>query len=251
MAGLGSRVSARGAVWTSVRTAVVGDLLAAALAELGAGPLRVVDAGGGTGGFAVPLAAAGHDVTVVDPSPDAMAALRRRAEERGVTGAIKAVQGDLAGLLEVVAPGSADVVLCHNVLEVVDDADSALTAVCAALRPGGLASVLVLGRGAAVLSRALAGRFTEAAVLMAGTQPPCGPRRYDAPTLHAALLGAGLHPERTHGIRVFSDLVPGALLDADPGATEALLALERAASERPEYLALAAGLHVLARPHAG
>ncbi|HEV7209891.1 MAG TPA: methyltransferase domain-containing protein [Mycobacteriales bacterium] len=245
MAGLGSRVSPAG--WTSVRTAVVGDLLAAALAELSAGPLRVVDAGGGTGGFAVPLAAAGHHVTVVDPSPDAMAALRRRAEERGVTGAIEAVQGDLAGLLEVVAPGSADVVLCHNVLEVVDDAATALAAIRAALRPGGLVSVLVVGRGAAVLSRALAGRFAEAATLLAGGQSTPGPRRYDVPTLHTALLAAGLRPERTHGIRVFSDLVPGALLDADPGATEALLALERAASERPEYVALAAQLHVLAR----
>ena len=36
-------------------------------------PLRVLDLGGGTGGTAVPLAAAGHDVTVVDPSPDALA----------------------------------------------------------------------------------------------------------------------------------------------------------------------------------
>ena len=46
-------------------------------AELGRS-LRVLDLGGGTGGTAVPLAVAGHDVTVVDPSPDALASLRRR-----------------------------------------------------------------------------------------------------------------------------------------------------------------------------
>ena len=45
---------------------------------------RIVDVGGGTGGFAVRLAQLGHRVTVVDPSPDALAALDRRAREVGV-----------------------------------------------------------------------------------------------------------------------------------------------------------------------
>ena len=40
------------------------------------GPLDVLDVGGGTGGDAVRLAALGHRVTVVDPSPDALASLR-------------------------------------------------------------------------------------------------------------------------------------------------------------------------------
>ena len=65
----------------SVRTAVVWEVLSAVLSEAdpdGRG-LDVVDAGGGTGGFAVPLARAGHRVTVVDPSPDSLAALVRRA----------------------------------------------------------------------------------------------------------------------------------------------------------------------------
>ena len=57
-------------------------------------PLRVLDLGGGTGGTAVPLAAAGHDVTVVDPSPDALASLARRAAETGTSPRIHPVQGD-------------------------------------------------------------------------------------------------------------------------------------------------------------
>src|SRR3712207_9342621 len=76
---------------TDVRTAVVWDALDVLVAELvtatGRPALDVVDLGGGTGGFAVPLAGLGHRVTVVDPSPDALAALQRRAtrsEERRV-----------------------------------------------------------------------------------------------------------------------------------------------------------------------
>src|SRR3712207_7602612 len=49
----------------------------------GGTPLRVLDVGGGSGMFAVPLARLGHDVTVVDPSADALATLRRRADTAG------------------------------------------------------------------------------------------------------------------------------------------------------------------------
>src|SRR4051794_18147563 len=131
---------------TTVRTAVVWDVLREALGRFdgGAGsgttPLRVVDAGGGSGGFAVPLAELGHDVTVVDPSPDSLAALERRAAETGTAARITAVQGDVAGLAEVVPAASVDLVLCHSVLELVDDPVAALQAVAHALRPGGVAS---------------------------------------------------------------------------------------------------------------
>jgi SAM-dependent methyltransferase len=244
--------------WSSLRTTVVGELLGEAIAGMGAGPLRIIDAGGGTGGFAVPLAAAGHHVTVVDPSPDAMAALRRRAGERALSGNVTAVQGDLAGLLEVVEPGTADVVLCHNVLELVDDPAAALRAVHDALRPGGVVSLLVPGRGGAVLARTLVGRLSEArdildhrvthrsAVDAAGAAAG-GAAGFTPSEVETLIVASGLDVETTHAIRVFSDHVPASVLDSDPDAMEALLELERAVAARPEYLAIASQLHVLAR----
>jgi ubiquinone/menaquinone biosynthesis C-methylase UbiE len=104
----------------SARTAVIWAVLRAELDRAGR-PLRVVDVGGGTGGFAAPLAEAGHHVTVVDPSPDALASAARRAADAGLSGRITAVQGDADGLGDLVEPGSVDLVLCHAVLEVVDD----------------------------------------------------------------------------------------------------------------------------------
>jgi S-adenosylmethionine-dependent methyltransferase len=44
--------------------------------------LTVPDVGGGTGGFAVPLAQGGHNVTVVDASPDALASFEYAAAAR-------------------------------------------------------------------------------------------------------------------------------------------------------------------------
>ena len=66
------------------------------------GTRDVLDIGGGTGGLAVRVGALGHRVTVVDPSPDALAALDRRAREHDV--AVTGRQGDLSSLLDVVGP---------------------------------------------------------------------------------------------------------------------------------------------------
>ncbi|PWU61944.1 SAM-dependent methyltransferase, partial [Micromonospora globispora] len=63
------------------RTAVIWAVLRDELARRTGERLTVLDIGGGTGGFAVPLAEAGHWVTVVDASPDALAALTRRAAD--------------------------------------------------------------------------------------------------------------------------------------------------------------------------
>jgi 2-polyprenyl-3-methyl-5-hydroxy-6-metoxy-1,4-benzoquinol methylase len=215
-------------------------------------PLDIVDVGGGTGGFAVPLARAGHRVTVVDASPDALAALTRRvAEDSGpvTSGRILAVQGDVDALGEVAPSGSADLVLCHSVLEVVDSPVSAVKSIAATLRPGGAASVIVANRAAAVLARAISGHLDAAHALLTDPAGSTGPadrlrRRYDAPSASALLAGAGLAVEQVHGVRVIADLVPGVVLDSEQ---ERLRAIETLAATLPPYRDIATQLHLLAR----
>lgn len=238
---------------TAVRTAVVWEVLRDALAALAPDgrSLQVLDVGGGTGGFAVPLAELGHQVTVVDPSPDSLAALERRAAESGTSGQVRAVQGDVAGLADVAAAGSVDLVLCHSVLEVVDDPAVALAAVVQVLRPGGMASILAANRVAAVVARVAAGRLAEARRLLddpsgwAGEGDPLA-RRFTVDELSALATSAGLRPRLTHGVRVFADVVAAAVVDGDADAARDLLALEHAAADRPDYIAVAAQLHLLA-----
>jgi 2-polyprenyl-3-methyl-5-hydroxy-6-metoxy-1,4-benzoquinol methylase len=233
----------------TARTAAVWNALHRELQRHPDRELAVLDVGGGTGGFAVPLAEAGHRVTVVDASPDALAALDRRAAETGVADRIHAVQGDGDALAGLVQPGSVDLILCHAVLEVVDDPAGVVAAIAAALRPGGAASILVAGRAAAVLSRAMSGHLDTAAEVL---HHPDGRvagrdtvrRRYEAESATALLRTAGLTVEEIHGVRVLVDLLPAAIVEADP---QRLLELELAVASQPPYRDIAAQLHLFAR----
>jgi S-adenosylmethionine-dependent methyltransferase len=224
----------------SARTAVVWETLQPILDSP---PLDVLDIGGGTGGFAVRVAGLGHHVTVVDPSPDALASLARRAREVGVE--VEGRQGDLTTL--GVESGVADLVMCHGVLEVVDDPAAALATLAGVLRPGGRLSLLVGQRNASVVARAMAGHFAQARALLDDTAPSGrAGRRFTVAEVTALLSGAGFSVDSVHGVRVFTDLVPGSLLDLEPGAPAALVELEQAVAQRPDFLPLAAQLHLVA-----
>lgn len=229
--------------------------LAAAAARPGApagSRVQVVDVGGGSGTRAVPLALLGCAVTVVDSSVNALAILHRRAQDAGVAEAITGIQGDADRLDAVVAPGAADLVLCHHLLEQVDDPAAVLDRVVGAVRPGGAVSVLVAGRLGAVVSQTLVGRFEQARHILQDADGRTGPadplrRRLDVDTVGALLTAAGLEVESTTGVGVLAGLVSGAARQAAPGGEAELVALEAAAAAHPELMRIAADLHVVAR----
>ena len=108
------------------------------------------------------------------------------------------------------------------------------------LRPGGTVSVLAANTVAAVLQRALAGRYAEARALLpgeggrheeAGAPTARAARRFTLPELIALVTSAGLRVGDAHGIRIFSSLLPGA--GADLTTADALRELEEAAAHLP------------------
>lgn len=225
--------------------------LAAARRRRGGEPPRVLDVGGGSGVLAVPLAAAGCVVTVVEPNPNALATLSRRAGEAGVGDRITAVQADSDALGQVVAAGSADLVLAHGLLEVVDDPKKSVAAMVDTLAADGAVSVLVANRTAALLHRAIAGRLAEASRL---ADDPTGRlpteqllRRFDTAGLTRLLTDAGLVVELLQGQGVLTDLVPGSVLQQDSGAEQALAELELRLAGTAPLRDIASRLHAVAR----
>jgi SAM-dependent methyltransferase len=222
----------------------------------GGNPLRVLDVGGGSGMFAVPLARLGHDVTVVDPSADALATLRRRADTAGAGARVRGVQGD-GDLLHEVLPATDDgtegyasgydLALCHYVLEVVDDPAVTLREIARALRPGGQVSIATANRAGAVLARAVAGHPVEALALLEDRDPAPGrarpaQRRFTPDGLLALVEGADLRPGSWRGVSVVADL-----LESTSGAEpQAVRRLEVALAESSPYRDIATGLHVMA-----
>jgi S-adenosylmethionine-dependent methyltransferase len=229
------------AAWPRGRSALLWASLQGVLRDLpGSAVAQVLDCGGGSGSLAVPLAAHGARVTVVDVSIDALSTLLRRATEAGVADRVTAVQGEAESLSELVAAGTFDLVLAHDVLEDVSSPQLALRQIAAALRPGGVASLVMANSVAAVLGRALTGDLAGAlATLHRSAQS------YDVAAVLSQCLAAGLRMRSVEGLGVFTELVPGIQLER-PGALAALWELESAVAAQPPYRDIASRLHILA-----
>lgn len=236
------------AIWSQVR-----EISQSRQSELSR-PLRVLDLGGGTGGLAVALAEQGHTVTVVDPSPDALASMGRRVAESDASSRISAVQGDADTLAATTEPGSIDLLCCHGTLEFVDDPEQTLHRIAQVLVPGGYLSLVTAQRVAAVIARAIAGRFDQAKTALTSVDGRWGeedpvPRRFDRSDLAQMLTRTGFTTLSARGVRLFSDVVPSTFVDTDADR-QALLELEELASAdagRTGLSALGAAVHLVAR----
>jgi SAM-dependent methyltransferase len=221
------------------------DLVGSLVSSRGAA--RVLDCGGGSGRFAVPLAAAGAQVTVVDVSADALSTLQLRAAEAGVAELVQAVQGEVEALgASGLHDQPFDLVLAHGVLNAVDDVEAAFASIAQAVRPGGLLSVLAANPVAAVLARVLAGDVAGALHDLERWDASLPGHDAGPDRVGQLCTASGFLLEQTTGVGVFREIVPGAALEV-PGSAAALEELERRCSSRFPFAHIAALIHLLAR----
>ena len=231
--------------WGRLRYAVAQETTTRALAGL-PGPLRVLDVGGGDGADSLPLAAQGHEVTVLDFAPELLAQARRAAETHGVADRVRVVQADLDDLerdtgVGAVPLGAFDVVLCHNVLHYRADVPATVRFLAALARRGGIVSVMAPNPAMDVLSVAI--RRTDPVRAHAVLDSPTvhsetfdhPMRRLGAAEVERSLGEAGCTVEHRFGIRCLMDLIADDGIKSDAGFYAHLLDLELALCEREPY----------------
>jgi S-adenosylmethionine-dependent methyltransferase len=216
-------------------------------------PLRALDLGCGTGATAVRLARLGIHVTAVDCSAAMLDIAQRAALEGGVAEKIVVKHGEAAQLASLFPARSFDVILCHNILEYVDDPGAVLRDVARALRgSSAIVSVLVRNQLGEVLKAAIRkGDLDDAENgLMAewGEESLYGGRvrLFSNDSLQGILKAASLTLIAERGVRVVADYLPTAVsLDTE---YQRILELERKLGMRPEFAAVARYRQCLVRP---
>ena len=210
-----------------------------------------LDLGCGTGAIAVRLARLGFHVTLLDASPPMLDFAKRAARKAGVTERIALKHGDAAQLANLFHAAPFDVILCHNILEYVDDPRAVLRSAARALRdPSSIISVLVRNQAGEVLKAAIQEGDLAATEhdLTAewGHESLYGGRvrLFTAESLQAMLLESSLAVAAERGVRVVSDYLPPSV--SRNHEYERIFELERKLGRRPEFAAIARYTHWLA-----
>ena len=213
--------------------------------------LRALDIGCGTGAIAVRLARLGLHVTLLDSSLPMLDFAKRAAREAEVSGRIALKHGDAAQLADLFHAGVFDVIVCHNILEYVDDPCAVLRGAARALRDSSaILSVLVRNQPGEVLKAAIqAGDLATAEHNLTaewGQESLYGGRvrLFTSDGLQAMLKEASLALSAERGVRIIADYLPSRVSrDAD---YERIFELERKLGRRPEFAATARYTHCLA-----
>jgi SAM-dependent methyltransferase len=207
-------------------------------------PARVLDAGGGTGVIAIPLAQQGYDVTLLDPSEGMLRVATEHIEESGVE--LATVHGAIDEAPRLTR-GPFDAICCHAVLMYVDDPEASLTILRSIARDGALLSLLEKNRDALAIRPGLRGDYGEALRLLddpiASGNLGIKNRSRSLGEWRALLGAAGWRFDSVAGIRLFSDRADDDLTDE---AFEQLLRLEREAGRRSPYRDVARLIHIAA-----
>ena len=236
-----------------VRTYVMHEHL---LEHLPKAPVPILDVGGGAGNQSFPLAQAGYEVTVLDPSPAMLDKARERLQRlpAEVQRRITLLHADGEHADEAVEGRRFAAVLCHGVLGYLDHPGSLITQLCRCAAADGVVSIMTGNANAGAVRPALERRWgdalaafdsrTEIGVL--GVQG----RADTVEELSARMQSLGVEPMCWYGVWLFVDWLEFSGVELDPSDAEqvaATAAVELEASRRDPYRQLSRVFHLLGR----
>jgi S-adenosylmethionine-dependent methyltransferase len=214
--------------------------------------LRALDLGCGTGSAAVRLARLGFHVTLLDSSLAMLDLAERAALDAGVSDKMALKHGDAAHAASLFPAESFDLILCHNLLEYVEDPEAML---CGAARltrdSSAILSVLVRNQAGEVFKAAIqAGDLAAAKDSLTaewGQESLYGGkvRLFTLDNLRNLFKAASLKVIAERGVRIIVDYLPPQVSRSNE--YDRILELEHKLGSRAEFAAAARYTHFLAR----
>lgn len=253
-AGLADRfATAYDSVKGRVRTEVMHRQL---VAHLPPAPATVLDVGGGAGHQSFPLALAGYDVTVLDPSAAMLDRARQRLRQLPDPARRRVALVEAAGEQAEAAVDSRrfDAVLCHGVLGYLDRPEPLVDQLCRCAAPGAIVSIMTGNAEAAAVRPALERRWADALASF-DARAEVGvlgvPTRAGTVTELSDLVRTlGVEPVDWYGVWLFADWLDLSGADLDPADDEqlaAMVAVEFEAGRRDPYRRLSRIIHLIGR----
>jgi SAM-dependent methyltransferase len=236
-----------------VRTFVLHHQL---LEHLPAPPAPVLDVGGGAGHQSFPLAQAGYDVTLLDPSEAMLDKARQRLQrlpaeaQRRVT----ILQADGENADDAVNGRRFAAVLCHGVLGYLEQPEPLVTQLCRCAAEGGVVSIMTGNAKVSAVRPALERRWDDALAAFDATSEVgvlgVQSRGDTVEHLSDVMESQGVEPLRWYGVWLFVDWLEfsGAELDpSDATQVAATAAVELEASRRDPYRQMSRVFHLVGR----
>jgi S-adenosylmethionine-dependent methyltransferase len=236
-----------------VRTYVMHQQL---LEHLPAPPAPVLDVGGGAGHQSFPLACAGYEVTLLDPSPTMLNRARQRLGEQPeeVQRRVTLVEANGENAEESVDGRRFAAVLCHGVLGYLEEPEPLIDQLCRCAATGGVLSIMTANANAMAVRPALEQRWDDAlasfdARIGVGVLGVAG-RADTVEELSVLVRSRGVEPLCWYGVWLFVDWLEFSGVELDPHDAKqvaATAAVELEAAKRDPYRQLSRVFHLLAR----
>lgn len=216
-------------------------------------PLRILDAGGGNGLDALALARMNHHVDIVDISQQMLNDARANAALAGVTHRVDTHAMDIHALDRKFPANLFDLVLCHNLIQFVDDLQAVLESIVGMIKPDGMLSLITTNQYSLPYQAAFLEGDLEQAYRMLDEDMhynsvfDINVHEYRHDDIITLLEGLGLKLEKHYGIRCLYNYWGTNELKQNSSVHEKLKKLEMELTERYPYKLGARQFQLIAR----
>jgi len=216
-------------------------------------PLRILDAGGGNGLHSLPLARMNHHIDLVDVSLPMLNDASANSALAGVTDRFDTHAIDIFSIGGKFSANEFDIVLCHNVIQFVDEVKPLLETLCNVLKPGGFLSLISTNQYSLPYQAAFLEQDLDKAFDLLDTSDQFNPvfgieeHEFRPDEVAGWLSSLGLELEKHYGIRCLYNYWGTNELKQNSAVQEQLKRLEIELTDRYPYNLNARQFQLIAR----